>query len=64
MISKLHEQLSVAMQRKNWPVTCSVGVATFLTPPSSVDDMVKVVDDLMYEAKKSGRNRVKYEVID
>jgi diguanylate cyclase (GGDEF)-like protein len=61
--NKLHEQLLAAMQRKNWPVTFSVGVVTFRIPPSTVDDMVKVVDDLMYKAKKGGKNQVRYEVI-
>jgi diguanylate cyclase (GGDEF)-like protein len=60
---KLHKQLLAAMQKKRWPVTFSVGVVTFLTPPSSVDDMIKVVDALMYEAKNSGKDQIKYKVV-
>jgi len=45
-----------------WPVTFSIGVVTFLTQPETVDEMIKLVDDLMYSAKDSGKNQVKYEV--
>jgi diguanylate cyclase (GGDEF)-like protein len=63
-MQKIHAKLLIAMQRKNWPVTFSVGVATFETPPESVESMIKAVDDLMYSAKKSGKNQVKYKVFD
>lgn len=62
VIDKLHVQLLAAMQRNGWPVTFSIGVITYLTQPASVDDMIKLVDDLMYSAKDSGKNQVKYEV--
>lgn len=62
VIDKLHTQLLTAMQRNGWPVTFSVGVVTFITQPENVDDMIKLVDDLMYSAKDSGKNQVKYEV--
>ena len=61
-MQKIHAKLLIAMQRKNWPVTISVGVVTFTTLPESVDAMIKVVDNLMYAAKKDGKNQVKYEV--
>lgn len=61
-IQKTHKKLLIGMQRKNWPVTFSVGVVTFITLPESVDAMVKIVDGLMYSAKNSGKNQVKYEV--
>jgi diguanylate cyclase (GGDEF)-like protein len=61
-VQKIHTQLTIAMQRKKWPVTVSAGVVTFLTLPESVDTMIKVVDDLMYSAKNSGKNQVIYEV--
>jgi diguanylate cyclase (GGDEF)-like protein len=62
VIDKLHAQLSAAMQKNRWRVTFSIGVVMFLTQPETVDDMIKLVDDLMYSAKDSGKNHVKYEV--
>jgi len=62
VIDKLHAQLLAAMQKNGWPVTFSVGVVTFLTQPETVDDMIKLVDDLMYTAKENGKNQIKYEV--
>jgi PleD family two-component response regulator len=62
VIDKLHAQLSAAMLINGWPVTFSIGVVTFLTQPETVDEMIKLVDDLMYSAKDSGKNQVKYEV--
>lgn len=39
-------------------VTVSVGVATFPEDGDSVATLFKTVDDLMYEAKRTGKNRV------
>jgi diguanylate cyclase (GGDEF)-like protein len=61
-MEKIHAKLLIAMQLKNWPVTFSVGVATFIALPESVDAMIKVVDNLMYSAKNGGKNQVIYKV--
>jgi len=45
-----------------WPVTLSIGVAVFLEPPASVDDLIRAADDLMYAVKRSGKNAARYEV--
>jgi len=63
-VQKIHAQLLLAMKKNKWPVTFSIGVATFETNPESVEVMIKVVDDLMYSAKNSGKNQVKYEVFE
>jgi diguanylate cyclase (GGDEF)-like protein len=41
-------------------VTCSIGVATFESPPDSVDDMLHYADQAMYEAKRSGKSRTTF----
>lgn len=38
--------------------TISIGVASFATTDSSIDMLLKRADQAMYQAKKSGRNRV------
>ncbi len=50
------------MQKNEWPVTLSLGVVTFIEPPSTVDEMLKISDGLMYAAKNHGKNTIKYEV--
>ena len=62
VISKIRDKLSSVLQSNNWKITFSAGVITFLKSPESVDKMLKKADNLMYSAKKSGRNTVKYEV--
>ena len=51
------------MQRNEWPVSLSIGAVTFMTPPSTVDEMLKISDGLMYAAKNNGKNIIKYEVL-
>ena len=62
VLEKLHGELLAAMQDKAWPVTFSIGVVTFATVMDSSRDMIKRVDDLMYEVKKSGKNNIRHIV--
>ncbi len=62
--NKLHQRLSDVVQRKNWPVTFSIGVVTFVMPPASIDEMIRSVDRLLYSSKNSGKNLVKYDVVE
>jgi len=50
------------MRRHGWPVTLSIGVATFTSPPSTVDETLRISDQLMYTAKTNGKNNIRYEV--
>ncbi|MDO9188247.1 MAG: diguanylate cyclase [Sulfurimicrobium sp.] len=61
--SKLQQQLTRRMQKDGWPVTASLGVATFMTPPERVDDLMKQADKLMYSAKQKGKDMIWHEVI-
>ncbi|MEW6113469.1 MAG: GGDEF domain-containing protein, partial [Thermodesulfobacteriota bacterium] len=55
---RLKDNVGQKMKEKRWPVTLSVGLVTFLTPADSVDTMLQQADGLMYEAKRSGKNKV------
>jgi diguanylate cyclase (GGDEF)-like protein len=61
-IDKVRKVLLLAMSKNNWPVTFSFGMVTFATPPWSVDHMIKLTDDLMYDGKKAGKNMIKHVV--
>jgi diguanylate cyclase (GGDEF)-like protein len=63
-INKVREQLLETVRKKGWPVTFSIGVATCYTPTCTTDELVKMADTLMYAAKKSGKNMVKFEILD
>lgn len=63
VLEKLQHNLLVAMNERQWPVTFSIGVVTYLQPLSKIRDMVKKADDLMYQVKKSGKNNIRYIVV-
>ena len=46
------------------PVSISIGAVTFLTLPNSVDEILEIVDTLMYEIKKNGKNGIKHQLFD
>jgi len=62
VIERLRNLVMDALRKNGWSVTFSIGVATFLKAPEVVDEMIKRSDALMYSAKKSGKNMIKYEV--
>ena len=62
IVSRLLENLNSVMEENRWPVTFSLGVMTFFKIPVSVDEMIRLADDLMYTAKKSGKNDVQYRI--
>jgi diguanylate cyclase (GGDEF)-like protein len=59
---KLRTRLLQAMVANEWPVTFSVGVATFSTPPTSTEEILKSADRLMYAVKQQGKNQLAYAV--
>lgn len=60
VLSRLHAQLTEEMQKRQWPVTFSMGAVTIRYPVNSVDHMIHLADSLMYEAKNEGKNRTKF----
>ena len=61
LVDKLHRLLLDAMREGGWAVDFSFGLATFLVPPATVDELTRVADRLMYEAKKAGKGDVRQE---
>jgi diguanylate cyclase (GGDEF)-like protein len=52
-----------SMRKHGWPVTLSIGVVTFMSPPSTVDEVLRISDRLMYTAKNNGKNTIQYEIL-
>jgi diguanylate cyclase (GGDEF)-like protein len=44
-------------------ITLSIGMVTYLSPPESVDEMIRTTDTLMYSVKSGGKNNVLYKVL-
>lgn len=62
VVARIHKNLVDAAQKRGWPVTFSIGIATFITPPPTVNEMIRLADGLIYSVKNSGKNTVKHEV--
>lgn len=63
VISKLGSRLQEALRAGAWPVTCSIGVTTFMDPAISPEQAIAAADALMYEVKRSGKGAVAYSVL-
>ncbi len=59
---KVQGLLDLQMREHRWPVTFSIGVLCCERMPESIAQMVKMADELMYRAKRSGKNAVSVQV--
>lgn len=59
VLAKLRGELLRLMAQRSWQITFSIGLMTFISPPESVNEMVRLADALMYEVKKSGKNSIR-----
>lgn len=62
-VQKLLQKVSAEMRSVGWPVTFSVGLLTCTDPPHTVDEMIKLADDLMYEVKRGGKDGIRHEIL-
>ncbi|MBN1521339.1 MAG: GGDEF domain-containing protein [Candidatus Aureabacteria bacterium] len=58
MLNKVFSQLVKTMNRSGYSVTFSIGAVTFDKPRKTVHEMVRAADNLMYAAKKDGKNNI------
>jgi diguanylate cyclase (GGDEF)-like protein len=58
VLTKIRDAVLDAMRDGGWSVGTSVGAITFTEPPATADEALGAADNLMYEAKRSGKNRV------
>jgi diguanylate cyclase (GGDEF)-like protein len=62
VLRRVRRQLLEAARLKGWPVTFSAGLITWVEPPAGVDEMLRAADELMYAAKRHGKNSVRHAV--
>lgn len=60
VITRLQDLLLGEMAQAKWPVTFSIGVLTCNAPPTSTQELLQLADQLMYTAKRDGKNCIKY----
>ncbi len=63
LLARLRATLLAAMARNGWNVGFSIGAATFVTPPRSIDEMMARADELMYEVKRTGKGQTRLAVV-
>ncbi len=57
---RLVAALTEDMEQHHWPVKFSVGVVTCEEAPPDVDNLIRLGDELMYAAKRAGKDRIEY----
>lgn len=63
-VADLRQRLLAAMRESDWPVTFSIGVVSCHRAPDVLETLLKEADQLMYEAKDAGRDRILQRVPD
>jgi diguanylate cyclase (GGDEF)-like protein len=60
---KVRARLSEAFEARGWPVTASLGAATCVAAPITLDELLAQADQLTYQSKAAGKNRITYATI-
>jgi diguanylate cyclase (GGDEF)-like protein len=63
VLRKLRLRLLEEMKAHSWQVTFSIGAATFLDPPDSLDVIVRMADETMYAIKAHGKDNVSVSLV-
>ncbi|MBN1879022.1 GGDEF domain-containing protein [bacterium] len=58
VFNKIQKVLRNEMHEQGWPITFSIGVLTCRAAPSSSDEMIRMADELMYQAKAAGKDTI------
>lgn len=61
LFERVRASLADAMKQGGWPVTVSVGVLCHSGAPPSLDALLERSDELMYAAKRKGKDRLHVE---
>jgi diguanylate cyclase (GGDEF)-like protein len=62
VLVKLRNRLRETMREHHWPVSCSIGAATFVHPGMTIEEMLEVADGLLCDVKRRGKNFIRLEV--
>jgi diguanylate cyclase (GGDEF)-like protein len=62
LLDRLRGALDGAMAERGWPVTFSIGALTFAGTPPTERELLRLVDQQMYQAKHAGKDRLIHTV--
>jgi diguanylate cyclase (GGDEF)-like protein len=62
VVEMLQQRLIQEMRAHDWPVTFSIGIATFARMPATIEDMIRQADRLMYDVKHTRKGEIKQEI--
>ena len=57
-LEKVHRALMQTMRHNSWPVTYSIGAISYQVPPATIEEAIRAADTLMYNVKRSGKDRL------
>jgi diguanylate cyclase (GGDEF)-like protein len=63
VLGKLRLRLLEVMKAHSWQMTFSIGAATFLDAPDSLDVIIRVADETMYAIKARGKDNVSVALV-
>jgi diguanylate cyclase (GGDEF)-like protein len=63
VVRRAQARLKDAPEVDRYSVTVSIGAATFLSPPSSVDELIWAADQFMYYVKRKGKDSVCLKIL-
>lgn len=61
-IGRMKTIFSREAAKNGWPVSLSIGLVLFQSPPENPDQMVRLADQLMYQVKNSGKDGIRVVV--
>lgn len=61
-VTKMRSTLLQKMKKDGWPVTFSMGALTCLGSAQGSEALLKLADELMYRAKREGKNGARFKV--
>jgi diguanylate cyclase (GGDEF)-like protein len=61
ILEKIKVVLTELTTRYQWPISFSIGVVTFSSPPTTAEDIIGLADTLMYSVKIRGKNNIAFE---
>lgn len=62
VVSRVRAKSLAALHQEGFDITASIGLATYTNPRQEVREHLGKADELMYEAKKQGKDRIQHKV--
>jgi diguanylate cyclase (GGDEF)-like protein len=63
VMNRIRKKFVVVMQYNKWPATFSAGMVTCVSYEAGISEIMKIADNLMYEAKENGKNMINHQLI-